>query len=378
MALLLRVPFRGHENDDYLAFLLPWWNFIDSHGGFAALKYEFSDYNVPYLYVMAALTYVSSAPLLALKAVSVLADVVTAYFAYRLATLAFHNRAAAAAAGVSVLLLPTVIFDSSMWAQCDSLYSAFTLAGFYYVLRDRPWLGMGLVGAGYAFKQQTMFFFPVLLLLILCGQHLKWRHLTAIPAVFVAAAIPAWIAGRPLSSLLMIYVSQTKTYGGLNYNAPSAYGLVDVNLVSGSARSAGTLLAGAVVLGITLLLTLAKPRITPAFAILAGAFFTLLVPFLLPAMHERYFYLGAVLVTMAAFLRPRLFLAALLVQLATLAAYGPYLFKVEILDMRLAAAMMLAGIAMVGRVLAMEAGVSRLFANATVAAEGEAGPGTRQ
>jgi hypothetical protein len=47
-AIALRVSLYHIETSDYTVFLSQWYNFISTHGGFAALKYNFSNYNTPY------------------------------------------------------------------------------------------------------------------------------------------------------------------------------------------------------------------------------------------------------------------------------------------------------------------------------------------
>ena len=56
-ALVLRFFALDHETYDYRDFLSPWFQFFQNNGGFAALKEPVGDYNVPYLYFMAAISY---------------------------------------------------------------------------------------------------------------------------------------------------------------------------------------------------------------------------------------------------------------------------------------------------------------------------------
>jgi hypothetical protein len=58
----------------------------------------------------------------------------------------------------------------------------------------------------------------------------------------------------------------------------------------------------------------------------AAATFTILMPYTLPGMHERYFYLADVLTVVLAFYRPLLWYVPLLVQGSSLLSYAPFLF----------------------------------------------------
>ena len=85
---------------------------------------------------------------------------------------------------------------------------------------------------------------------------------------------------------------------------------------------------------------------------------TLLVPFVLPRMHDRYFFAADVLSIVLAFVVPRLIPVAVLVQLASFFAYLPYLFDVEPVPLRYVALGELAAIALlltwIGREIATD------------------------
>src|SRR4051794_20761878 len=81
MALSARAFLMPDESLDYLTFLDPWYRHIASHGGFHALADpDFSDYNVPYLYLLTALTYLPLPALAGIKWISILFDLALAYY----------------------------------------------------------------------------------------------------------------------------------------------------------------------------------------------------------------------------------------------------------------------------------------------------------
>ena len=45
LAIALRVSLYHIVTSDYTVFLSQWYDYIQTHGGFAALKYNFSNYN---------------------------------------------------------------------------------------------------------------------------------------------------------------------------------------------------------------------------------------------------------------------------------------------------------------------------------------------
>jgi Gpi18-like mannosyltransferase len=61
--------------------------------------------------------------------------------------------------------------------------------------------------------------------------------------------------------------------------------------------------------------------------ILAALVSVALVPFILPRMHERYFYLQDLTTLIAAFFMPELWFLPILSQVISVIAYGPFLFN---------------------------------------------------
>lgn len=63
ISLIIRWHFRGFISRDYEAFLLPWYNELIEGGGYKALKNEIGDYYIPYITLMATMTYLPGPPL---------------------------------------------------------------------------------------------------------------------------------------------------------------------------------------------------------------------------------------------------------------------------------------------------------------------------
>jgi Gpi18-like mannosyltransferase len=326
-AVVVRVAMFDHESSDYQFFIKDWYEFISTHGGFGALKYDFSDYNVPYLYLIALLTYLPIPALAGIKIISVAFDLVLAYFTYRIVALRHIGRWSPPLAALIVLFLPTVATNSGMWGQADAIYAAFGLGGVYFLLRRRPWLAGVFFGLSLAFKLQAVFLFPLLLVLVL-KRWIPWRALLAVPGVLLLLAVPALLAGAPLGQLLSVYVEQTSSYPQLSLNAPSIYQFLPASADAAVIRPIGVAVTGLVILGLCLGVLLSRVQLTTTKVVLLGATSAVLVPFLLPSMHERYFYLAEVLTVIAAFYLPRrLWYVPVLVQVASFLAYLQVLFQ---------------------------------------------------
>jgi len=325
LAVVIRVELFGFQSSDYRAFVAQWYDFIKSNGGFAAMRYQFADYNVPYLYLVAVLTYLPVPVLAGVKTISVLGDLLLAFFVYRLVALRYPRGWTAFAAGATVALLPTVIMNGSMWGQCDSIYTAFGVGGLYFALRSRPWLACVFFGVALAFKLQIIFLLPVLAVLVLRRQ-VPWRALLAIPAAVVALDIPALLAGASPGQLISVYANQMGEYAQLTLNAANIYQLIDFGTAAGAVRNIAVFVTGELVLGLVLYAVVNKRPLTPTRVVLLATTFVALIPFFLPAMHERYFYLADVLSVVVAFYLPRrLWPVPVLVQFASAFSYVPFL-----------------------------------------------------
>jgi Gpi18-like mannosyltransferase len=137
-ALVVRVALFHIVTGDYTMFLSRWYDFIKAHGGFAAMQYPFSNYNPPYLYLLAIVTYLPIPKLIAIKAISVVFDMVLALFAYLILRLKYYHLSLIPTIGALVVFFtPTVIINGSAWGQCDAIYAAFCLGSLYFLLRQR-------------------------------------------------------------------------------------------------------------------------------------------------------------------------------------------------------------------------------------------------
>ena len=330
LALLVRWPLFGHESDDYYLHLSNWYRFIEANGDFAALRYDFSNYNTPYLTLLATISFFLPAlpDLVAIKIVSVVFDFALAFFVGKCVALRYpDSKAIPVVAGVAVLLLPTVVANSSMWAQAESIYSAFLVAGLYFLLRGKGVRAFAAFGLGFAFKAQAVFLLPALVWLAR-KKRLDPRLFPVAGAAYLAALLPAWFAGRPFYDLLTIYADQTRVFGSLSAQFPNLWQIPgDEWHFLWPLGAAATL---AVVWWLTRLVDRSGAPITPGMVVTMTAFSALLLPYLLPKMGSRYFFPAVVLGVVLAFWRPRLWYWPVALELAEWTGYVSVLFRVDI------------------------------------------------
>jgi Gpi18-like mannosyltransferase len=208
-----------------------------------------------------------------------------------------------------------------LWGQCDSIYAAFAVGGVYYVLRQRPLLACVFFGLAFAVKLQAVFLFPLLLVLVFT-KRLPWRALLAVPAVYLVLDLPALAVGASVRHLLTVYLAQTDQYPQLTLNAPSVYQFLPSDVAVNAVRSMGIFVTGVLVLTLIGAVVFSRVELTPTRIVLAATVSVIVVPFFLPSMHERYFYLADVFSVIAAcYLPRRLWSLPILVQAASFVSY---------------------------------------------------------
>jgi len=355
LAVVLRWAGR-HEITPDMRNFLAWYDQLKSAGGVPGLRHEIGNYNAPFLYLLVLLTYLPGPALIKIKMAWCVFDVLLVYFTYRIVALRWAGWRIPALAALVMAFLPTVVVNSSFYGQCDALWAAFLVGGLYQLLRWRQWWGVTLFAVAVAIKPQAIFIFPVLLLLVLAGQ-VRWRTLLAVPLVYLVLDLPAIVAGRSPIELLTIYNPdrQSKYITALTANAPNVYAFLPVTTRLDTLRTLGYVFAAVLVLGVLYTLIASRVPLDARRIVTAATLFALLVPFVLPGMHERYFYLADVLTVVLAFYRPRLWFLPLLVQAASLLSYLPFLFWQEphgpLVGLRVLATLMLAALLITGYAL---------------------------
>lgn len=329
---VLRLFFFDYATLDYKDFLLKWVEYFRLHGGVAALKDSIGNYNVPYLYFLAIFSYIPVNDLYLIKLLSLCFDYVLAYAGMKLVSLFTESITKRLVIFFLILLLPSVVLNGSVWAQCDSIYAAFAVLSFYFVLSGRPVLSMVMIALAFGFKLQAIFIMPIFLACLFCW-NLKIRHLFVFPLTYVLLVLPAVIAGRPILETITLYMGQTGSIGtGLNYNSPSVFAFYKV-FIDPSAGTLGIFAAGVSIFIFSLVLYFNRTKLKPKVLLISALIFTIAFPFLLPHMHERYFFMADILSLCYAVVNPKRFHIPVLVSFASLLGYYAYLMKVYFLPM---------------------------------------------
>ncbi|GIE80297.1 hypothetical protein Aph02nite_62470 [Actinoplanes philippinensis] len=352
VAFAARYAGRSETTRDMRIFF-EWHEQLERAGGWRGLGEAIGNYNAPYLYLLWLASVLPVPLLIGIKLVHAVFDLLLAYWVFRLTAMRRGRRAGIAAALV-VILLPTVVINASVWGQIDSIWASFAVGGVWMLARGRGWPGVALCTLSLAFKPHGIFVFALVAVLVPAGR-LRARTLLAVPAVWLTVSLPALLLGRSPGELLTVYSldRQAGVIDLLTDRAPSIFAFLAGTRRLDTARQLGYLLTAALVLGVALLVVARRVRLEETRIVTLAALFAILIPFGLPGMHERYFYLGDVLTVVLAFHLPRLWFVPLLAQAASLGAYTYFLFgqTEQQLDLQALAALMLAALVAVGHTL---------------------------
>lgn len=328
LALLIRIPGLPFMSGDYNAFVSRWFDTIKVNGGFAALKNAMGDYTQPYLYLLTIGTYTNINKLFYVKMISFVFEIMAALFIMKIVSIKYKNPKLVYLSFGLLLVIPTVIFNGAVWAQCDIIFTSFVIGSIYYILCEKPVTSLIFFGIALSFKLQAIFILP-LFGILLFKNRIKIYHLLLIPLSYLVLSLPSLIVGRPLNDILLTYVNQSGEYKNLTYNAPSIYQWIPSNLFSDTTLVGyiGILITFVVVLiiiytSVKYIKVLKYENIIELSLLLA-----VIVPFLLPRMHERYFFMADIISLLYAFCFPKKFYIAIIIPLVSLLCYLPFLYN---------------------------------------------------
>ena len=376
LAMLARVSMLDFVTADYVSFLSLWLEAF-GEGGFGMLAQNVGDYNLLYQYVLLIISHVPLYGLYLIKFFSVIFDCALAV-AMCCAARRLAGEKAGPAVFLTMLVLPTVLLDGACWAQCDAVYAFFVVLCLYWLESGRPVLSAASLAIAFAFKLQTIFFFPVVLLALIHKKY-RLRHALCFAAAYLVTLLPALVAGRPLLDALSVYANQSmgQYYHRLTYNAPNLYLFfpmlefassqeatwmryiegIDLEGVNPYLTEALFPMLQSAALYACVILTLLvvvywlthADEVTPDMTLAFALFFAIFLPFVMPKIHDRYFFLADVLsVLYAATRADRRFMPALVAG-ASVMSYHPFLSRQRPIDERWLALMMLTALLVVGR-----------------------------
>ncbi len=310
---------------DMKLYLFPWYEHIVQSGPLGAFAEPFSNYTPPYLYLMAAGS-LANGFLSPMTVIKLLAVAGTAFLAFSVATL-LKAMGADPKRAASIFLLPTVFLNAALLGQCDALWAGACVLAVASMIRGRSVAALVWCGVAIAFKAQAAFVAPFFIG-VLVGRRTPLWQWGIPPLVYGLLMAPAWLLGWPAADFALIYVRQVEffSFPG-NLANPWIWGTEFARAAAQNLYFLGyaATAVAAVAIGIFAASSVRRPKVLLLLALLSA----MAMPWLLPKMHERYFFLADVLAfTLALALRDRLSIAiAIAVQLTSLLALGAYIYN---------------------------------------------------
>lgn len=337
-AFLIRSSLMPLLSGDFYYSFDIWMNEIRDGGLAYSLCYGSSDYPTAYMYLMALITKLTPDNLTGIKYLSFFFE----YLASIAIFLIIYNKTKSlkkATLSMGLLLVsPTVILDSAIWCQCDIIYSCFILFAIYELFKDRSALCFLFLGVAFAFKLQTAFILPFIVIMWLKKYSVKIRHIFIIPIVYALFQVPAFFLGKSISDILSIYSDQTNMYpwGTLNY--PNIYYFLDETInnnhhmteISGS----GLFLSFALLGIFAYYIYVTEFKMTKEISLYIALFTIALAIFTLPHMHDRYSFLVDILAIIIAVANPKRIYLACTYGLISVFTYMPFLIGVEVIELK--------------------------------------------
>ena len=362
-ARMAMLPVISPDCRDYL---IPWAQTMSSMSFREVMTGRVGDYTVLYQYFVFLISRLPLDPVVLYKLLSLGFEALLAYASAGLACHADGKEKGSlrfCAVFFAVLTAPTVFLNGAVWSQCDAAYASLAILGVLLIVKGRPHMGCASLAISLCLKLQAVFILPVCVLLLF-WRRLSLRHALTALLTMGAVSVPALLAGKGVKGVLGVYLYQMGEYKQLVLDAPTIYQLIPGGglIPDGAASSVGVLMAACAMCAVLALGAMSR-RGNAKLAADVGFLLVICIPFLLPHMHERYFFLADVLSIVYAAIHPRRAYAPAIVLLCSLNGYCAYLFSARIFDWVVPTLLMLAlcasAAALLARDVRREGGMSK-------------------
>lgn len=328
LAISIRICGKDFISKDMAIFLLPWFDTIKGQGGLQDLSTQVGDYNILYQTIIAIFSYISIDPVYLYKIFSCIFDFLLAYHSALFICELTHSPKYKNVFNYSyalILFFPTVIFNSSYWGQCDAVYTFFCILTLRYLYREKYTLSFIFLGVAFAFKLQTVFIVPFIIVYYFYKKEFSILYLGISALVLELSGIPGFLAGRSLTAPWDIYLYQTQEQPVMYANLPNFWALVSDNY---DLLSKLAIILTVCVLGGGLYLIISdKKALNDSENFLNFVCWNIWTCiFFLPVMHERYTYSLDILLLILCFVNKKYAPFLVISEIISLLSYSYFLF----------------------------------------------------
>lgn len=195
-----------------------------------------ADYPPLYIYVLgligkiASLSSVNPYYTLILKMPSIIADVITSYFIYKLGK-KYLSSSISILLGAFYAFNPAVFIDSTFWGQVDSFFTLLVVIALYLLSEKKYTLSSGMFAVAILMKPQGIIFLPILFFELVRQKKVKNFVYAAISAFITAIIIIIPFSLNTQSPLWIInlYTNTISEYQYASMNAFNLFGLIGGN-----------------------------------------------------------------------------------------------------------------------------------------------------
>ena len=324
-SICIKYFFFSYESGDYKRFLLKWYNTL-AEEGLSSVVGGLGNYNPPYLILLYLLTLIPGATLIKIKMLSVVFDLLMGFIGY-LIVKKLNNQKYSYLSWIIILLLPTIILNGSMWAQCDSIYTTFILLSLYLLLEEKYSLSFLALGISFSFKLQFIFILPLYIILYFVNKKFSIFNFLLIPLGNILMCLPVILMGMPVINCFTTYLEQTTDYSAyLTRNLANIFELLP------NIKAIGHILifiTGLFFLILLIYFIKRKKEFSQKEIINLGLLSILIAVYFLPFMHERYMFAADVLSIIWYFIYKKKIYIPIIINLSSLAGYSVYLFGLK-------------------------------------------------
>ncbi len=307
---LLLLPFTNHDLTDAV---IPWYEYMIRNGGLQAINglldsangFPAYIYSPPYLYLLAAAIPLTKwfSTVEVIKLVSIVFDFLSAIAMFYLVRLKFptgwkkwagfllyvSRRPCSSTAPTGVNL--TGFTQLFYWSACI-LCVPVEFRCHWCSLPPR-----------WPLNFQAVLFVPLYVVLFF-QKKISWWKFFIVPIVFFLWMVPAYLNGYPLLAPFTTYLGGATQFQSITMNTPNLYTFLP-NTFYRLIVPLGTFVGAVICLMLIWMTIRRENEFTTERIILFTLLISVIMPFILPKMHERYFYPAALFSIILFFYQPR-------------------------------------------------------------------------
>ncbi len=300
---LMIITFAYVISGDYDVYLKGWCEAYRNASFGEALKQitTVSNYTPFYNYILIIIAKIGVYDLFAIKFVTFIFSILLSFVICKIVALVKQNQFNYILFA-SILLLPFILIEYSLWGQCDAIYTAFCLFALLFALKKRSKLSFLFLGLAFITKLQFLFIVPILFVMLIVKDennehYLKWKDIWIAPAMYLLNFLPVF-AGDSIENILLVYVRQTGIDYGLSANCANLCGLYPESFTSKQLLSKILIILHIVItisLLIAFLIFVLKTAKTKTLKkeelVLFATVFAFVMVFFMPKMLDRFFFI---------------------------------------------------------------------------------------